>query len=62
MNDFTKDELQTINEELEGTIHQELINKIQSMIDKYCEIITPTMADYVCNICNEEWKQCECKR
>ena len=44
MNDFTKEELQTINEECHrwhgvyGTeSNKKLLNKIQSMIDNYCE-------------------------
>lgn len=37
MNDFTKFELETIAEELEGTIYRVLREKVQSKIDNYCE-------------------------
>ncbi len=37
MNDFTKEELENISDELEGTIHDALRQKIQSMVDNYCE-------------------------
>lgn len=37
MNDFTKEELQILWLELSGNHYLELKNKIQSMIDKYCE-------------------------
>ena len=67
MNDFTKEDLQHLTglmDNFSATYGDEwnipLRNKIQSMIDSYCEIKTPTMANYCCPKCNEEWHQCEC--
>lgn len=65
MNDLTKKELRDIQHYIEayydynpkGNLH----NKIQSMIDNYQEIKKPTMANYCCPKCNEEWRECECK-
>ncbi len=73
MNDFTKEELESIIEAFEYIESDPawrkitgwddgLKIKIQSMIDNYCEITIPTMASYVCNKCNEEWHNCECKK
>ena len=70
MNDFTKEELGEIKScvYFEGwkpdgleNANQNLIDKIQSMIDNYQEIKTPTMENYCCPKCNEEWRECECK-
>ena len=69
MNDFTKAELQNIvqciqytymHESISPETHLFLMKKIQSMIDNYCEMTTPTMANYCCSKCNEEWNRCEC--
>jgi hypothetical protein len=64
MNDFTKDELEIIHEDLcykdmecfylpKG--HDELIKKIQSMIDNYCEhdegFTQDSMMVSICNKC-----------
>lgn len=38
MNDFTKEELEAISDELEGTLYHQLRQKIQTMIDNYHEI------------------------
>jgi hypothetical protein len=69
MNDFTKEELIEIAEycnwEPHDTGHSDfrrnLRMKLQSMIDNYSEIKPPTMANYCCPKCIEEWHQCECK-
>ncbi len=67
MNDFTKEELQYFLMVMKP-FHWlwkddplELEKKIQSMIDDYCEMPVPTMANYCCKKCNEEWHQCECE-
>jgi hypothetical protein len=66
MNDFTKEELESLLGcvEADNWIYADrgksLQRKLQSMIDNYCEIKIPTMDDYVCFKCNEEWHQCEC--
>lgn len=77
MNDFTKEELtriavwgdlhvsgEGIAWPVMGTkkANKELIKKIQSMIDNYCETNPPTMASYCCKICNKEWIHCECRK
>lgn len=72
MNDFTREELETIRNQIYScmdrtnlwrtTENNALVAKIQSMIDDYCEITIPTMADYCCSNCNEEWHNCECKK
>lgn len=36
MNEFTKEELEAISDELEGTLYHDLRRKIHSMIDDYC--------------------------
>ena len=70
MNNFTKEELEEIESSLifkmdkgnptpDKFVH-DLVDKIQSMIDNYSEIKPPTMADYCCGKCNEEWHKCEC--
>ncbi len=75
MNDFTKEELYKICAIVTTyfgdidvpSIDKELINKIESMIDNYCEpkiwcdIPLPTIENYCCQLCNEEWAKCECK-
>jgi len=69
MNDFTKEELIKIYNFIERNKQDSyddmqfkiIEDKLQSMIDNYCEIKTPTMASYCCKKCNEEWHQCECK-
>jgi hypothetical protein len=38
-----------------------LVKKVRTMIDTYSEFKIPTMADYCCRKCNEEWHNCECK-
>lgn len=62
MNDFTKDELQYILDELKATnvrqVHAWLIDKIRPMIDNYCkhDQYTPVLGDvdcYQCDKCNE---------
>jgi hypothetical protein len=69
MNDFTKEELQMLIHGIhlsidEYTQHRyaPLANKIQSMIDNYCEVNPPFIDSCVCSKCNEEWRQCECKK
>jgi hypothetical protein len=71
MNDFTKEELMWISEQLEHITQDysyvdkeaySIQEKVQSMIDNYENLLIPKMADYVCNRCNEEWKDCECKK
>ena len=66
MNDFTKEELLIILLDI-GSKNpnptskvQIIINKIKFMIDNYSEIPLPTMEDYCCKKCNEEWEKCEC--
>lgn len=72
MNDFTKDELKAIHTWAISHLsniglvqfmgeNRELQKKIISMIDNYCEFKIPTMKNYCCNICNEEWHLCECE-
>lgn len=71
MNDFTKDELQIIHLDMtiyakkwvmltESPVHLELRNKIQSMIDNYCEheyIENPNNSDYMmCALCGDTFK------
>jgi short-subunit dehydrogenase len=70
MNDFTKEELLQLNKSLIvdmkhnrcTEIMDSVREKIINMIDNYSEINTPTMADYCCNNCNEEWHKCECEK
>ena len=72
MNDFAKEELEQLlswadvytelGRSWTTKLQMPLINKIQTMIDNYFEITTPTMASYCCNKCNEEWIKCECKK
>ena len=66
MNDFTKEELEEILIILEHGFgpnikNLEIVKKIKYMIDNYEHIKPPTMANYVCGECNEEWLKCECK-
>ncbi len=72
VNDFTKEELMQImyDMDMNGQRYSDsftmeqykaLDKKIQSMIDNYCAIKLPTVDNYVCPQCNEEWIRCECK-
>ena len=73
MNDFTKEELKCLHNaivlqlrdipmsETNAIKRSELVGKIQSMIESYTELKPPTMANYCCDKCNEEWHRCECK-
>ena len=75
MNDFTKEELEYIANDIEAEFSEHsqyrtdkpvsqgwaILDKIQFMIDNYCEIKTPTIANYCCQKCNEEWHKCDCK-
>jgi len=59
MNEFTKEELQSIREVLEGAWGKDqLIDKIQSMIDHHCEhdYIPPKGSKFthVCGNCGED--------
>ncbi len=63
MNDFTKEELETIFLNLcVNDKTKEIIQKLSHMIYNYCEIKPPKIDKYVCGICNEEWYRCECKQ
>jgi hypothetical protein len=56
MNDFTKEELENIlngNVEIYPSSYSELRNKIQSMIDNYCEHNHHTNHQSNCDICDE---------
>lgn len=63
MNDFTKDELADLRDAVFISGKPiELYDKIQYLIDTFSEMKLPTMADYCCRKCNEEWHNCECKK
>lgn len=74
MNDFTKAELAIIHLAIMRDINQfshilttspsmiALRDKLETMIETYSELKPPTMANYCCAKCNEEWHQCECKK
>ena len=57
MNDFTKEELMIILADMRFcanktkllnklVLHKQLVSKVESMIDSYCEIKIPTVDDY----------------
>lgn len=71
VNDFTKEELYGLYEcckaaymsgKINPRITLKIEEKIQSMIDNYCETTLPTMASYCYSKCNNEWLKCECRK
>jgi hypothetical protein len=70
MNDFTREELVSTIEclKLYGdsffcglSAYEALIDKLQTMIDNYCEILIPKMDKYCCMKCHEILLDCECE-